>query len=116
MNIEVKSRSSILHVKDDGLRFDYLKRHHIIHREVMMSYLCRHYKVALVDIFWRVNVIVLWIRYGNLIDFLIPSIQLKFESRKSWKYVACALGLGGFLKFNFIDSLHCALYEVMIML
>ena len=116
MNIEVKSRSSILHVKDDGLRVDYLKRHHIIHREVMMSYVCRHYKVALGDIFGRVNVIVLWIRYGNLIDFLIPSIQLKFESRKSWKYVACALGLGGFLKFNFIDSLHCALYEVMIML
>ena len=82
----------------------------------MMSYVCRHYKVALGDIFGRVNVIVLWIRYGNLIDFLIPSIQLKFESRKSWKYVACALCLGVLFQLNFIDSLHYEFHEVMIML
>ena len=54
---EVESRNGILHVKDDGLRVDWLERHHIILREVMMNYLCIHCKEALVDLFGRWNVI-----------------------------------------------------------
>ena len=54
---EIESRNGILNVKYDGLRFDRLEWHHIILREFMMSYLCRYCKVALVDLFGRVNVI-----------------------------------------------------------
>ena len=53
---------------------------------------------------------------GVLIDCLISSIQLKLESRKSKKYVACALCLGVLLKLNIVDYLHCEFYEVIIML
>ena len=57
LNVEVDSRKGILHVKDDILWVDCLERHHIILRKVMMSYLSRHCKVSLVDLFGRVNVI-----------------------------------------------------------
>ena len=65
MNFEVESRNGILHVKDDELRFDWLERHHIILSKFMMCYLSRHWKVAPVDLFGRVNVIELWTRYVN---------------------------------------------------
>ena len=57
MTFEVKSFNGILHETNDELRVDWLERHHIILRKVIMSYLSRHLKVALVDIFSRVNVI-----------------------------------------------------------
>ena len=39
INLKSKRRNGVLHVKDDGLMVDWLKRHHIILRKVMMSYL-----------------------------------------------------------------------------
>ena len=53
----VESRNGILLVMNDGLRVDRLERHHIILRKVMMSYPPHYLKVALVDLFGRVNVI-----------------------------------------------------------
>ena len=57
MNCEVVSRNGILHVMNDGLKFDRLERHHIILTKFIMSYLCRHCKVALEDLFSWVNII-----------------------------------------------------------
>ena len=57
MNIEVESLNGILYVKDYGIRVEWIERHLIILRKVLMSYRCRHFKVALVDLFGRVNVI-----------------------------------------------------------
>ena len=65
MNIEAESSNGILHVMNDRIKFDWLERHHIFLRKVMMNYLCRHCKVALEDLFGRVNVIGLWTLYGN---------------------------------------------------
>ena len=42
MNLDVESRNGILLVVNDGLRVDWLERHHIILGKVMMSYLSRH--------------------------------------------------------------------------
>ena len=57
MNVEIECRNGIIHVMNDGHRIDWLEHHHIIFRKVMMSYLCHHCKVSLVDLFGRVNVI-----------------------------------------------------------
>ena len=57
MNFELESCNGIPHVKDDGLRVDWIEQHHIILRKIMMSYICRQCKVALVNLFGRVNVI-----------------------------------------------------------
>ena len=57
MNVEVEDPNGIFHVKDDGHRVDWLQRHHIILRKFIMSYLCRHCKVALEDLFSWVNII-----------------------------------------------------------
>ena len=57
MNFEFEIPNGILHVKDDGVMVDWMERHHIIFRKVMMIYLCLHCKVALVDLFGMVNVI-----------------------------------------------------------
>ena len=57
--LEVGSRSGILHVKDDGVRVAWLERHYIILTKVIMRYICRHCKVAIVDLFGSVNVIAL---------------------------------------------------------
>lgn len=42
--------------KSDGLRVDWMEQHHVILRNVIMSYPLPHYKVALVDHFGKVNV------------------------------------------------------------
>ena len=57
MNVEVESCNGILLVRNDGLRVGLLEHYHIILSKVIMSYLCRHFKVALGDLFGRVNVI-----------------------------------------------------------
>ena len=57
MNIEVEISNGILHVMNDGLKFDWMERLHIILRKFIMSYLCRHCKVALEDLFSWVNII-----------------------------------------------------------
>ena len=57
MNIEVEISNGILLVMNDGLRVYHLEQHHIFHSKVMMSYLCRHFKVDLEDLFGRVNLI-----------------------------------------------------------
>ena len=57
MNFEVKSFNGILHETNDELRVDWLERHHINLRKVMMRYIFFHFRVALVDLFGRVNVI-----------------------------------------------------------
>ena len=57
MNFEVESRNGIFNVKYDRLRVDWMEQNHIILRKVMMSYLGRHCKVALEDLFGRVYVI-----------------------------------------------------------
>ena len=57
IKLEVESRNGILHVMNDGLKVDWLERHHIILRKVIKSYLCLHYKVSLGGLFGRVNVI-----------------------------------------------------------
>ena len=43
--------------RNGGLRADWVERHHIIIRNIMMSYLCHHCKVALLDLFGMVNMI-----------------------------------------------------------
>ena len=57
MDIEVVSHNGILHVMNDGLKVGWLEQKNIILRKVMMSYLYRRCKEALVDLFVRVNVI-----------------------------------------------------------
>ena len=42
--------------KSDGLRVDWMERHHVILRNVIMSYPLPHCKVALVDLFGKMNV------------------------------------------------------------
>ena len=57
MNLEVEIHNGILHVTNDGLKFDWMEQHHIILRKVMVIYLCRYCEVALEYLFCRVNVI-----------------------------------------------------------
>ena len=57
MNFEVERCNGIPYLMNYRLRVDRLERHHIILRKVMMSYPPHYLKVALVDLFGRVNVI-----------------------------------------------------------
>ena len=57
MNFEVESRNGILRVFNDGLKVNWMEQHHIILQKVVMSYLCHHFKVAIEDLFDRLNVI-----------------------------------------------------------
>ena len=42
--------------RSGGIRVDWMEQHHVILRNVIMSYPLPHYKVALVDHFGKVNV------------------------------------------------------------
>ena len=58
MNVEVENPNGILHVKKWWtLRLIGWNDIKLILRKFIMSYLCGHWKVALVDLFGRVNVI-----------------------------------------------------------
>ena len=57
MNIDVESRNVTFTYSVGGLRVDWLERHHIILRKVIMSYHCLHCNVALLELLDRVNVI-----------------------------------------------------------
>ena len=61
-NLEVESGHSILLVMNDGLKFYWLERYHIILRKAY-ELSCLHCIPALGDLNGRVNVIVLWTWY-----------------------------------------------------